>query len=122
MTQRDERLSHQQQRGGNSITRHQYCAACAMEVPFTIAHDVLTQLSFSPAPPPTTQLVNLWRTEQSIELVAPYIISHRADHNGADPSIAQIREKLKELPWNQFVYQFAITSLRELHRIGREVI
>ena len=45
-------------------------------------------------------LVNLWRVEQSVQVIAPFILSHRANNDGADPSVLQIRAKQKELSWN----------------------
>ena len=37
-------------------------------------------------------LVNLWRVEQSIDHVVPFVISHRTENGGADPSIEQIKQ------------------------------
>ena len=48
-------------------------------------------------------LVNLWRVEQSIDHVVPFIISHRIENSGENPSMEQIKNILDKLPWEKFI-------------------
>ena len=65
-------------------------------------------------------LSNLWRTEQSIKVIKPYVLSYRNRNRGGNPSVKQIQEKLRELPWDDFVYTFSYECVSELQRTGRQ--
>ena len=64
-------------------------------------------------------LVNLWRVEQSIDHVVPFIISHRIENDGADPSMEQIKNRLDKLPWEKFIYRFSFDCIKELQCMGK---
>ena len=62
----------------------------------------------------------LWRTEQSVTIIKPYILLYRNCNRGQNPSVQQIRDKLRELPWDDFVYSFLYKCLSELQPIGHQ--
>jgi len=65
-------------------------------------------------------LVSLWRTEQSIKLVVPFLCIYREENDGKDPSISQIRSHPRELSWDDFVYEFSYDCLKELQRLENQ--
>ena len=67
-------------------------------------------------------LVNLWRVEQAITIVKPFILQYRSNNDGQNPSIFQLRRALNELPFQDFVRQFTFHCLQELQQLARQTI
>ena len=68
-------------------------------------------------------LITLWRVEQSIKIAKPFILKYQHEHDGNNPSIKQLREKLKELPFHDFVFDFCYDALHELQIVaGQELL
>lgn len=68
-------------------------------------------------------LAYLWRAEQKDRLIKPCVEMHRLEHEGADPSIEMISEMLQNednLPWDDYVYDFAYECLDLLQQLGRD--
>ena len=67
-------------------------------------------------------LITLWRVEQSITIAKPFIDKYRRENDGNDPSIDQLRTKLKDLPFHDFVYDFCYESLHELQNVAGQAL
>ena len=48
----------------------------------------------------------LWRTNQSITINMPFVFSYGNRNQGRNPSVKYIRDRLRELPWDEFVCIF----------------
>ena len=67
-------------------------------------------------------LITLWRVEQSIKIAKPFILKYQHEHDDNNPSIKQLWEKLKELPFHDFVFDFCYDALYELQIVaGQEL-
>ena len=68
-------------------------------------------------------LITLWRVEQSIKIAKPFILKYQHEHDDNNPSIKQLWEKLKELPFHDFVFDFCYDALHELQIVaGQELL
>ena len=57
-------------------------------------------------------LITLWRVEQSIKIAKPFILKYQHEHDDNNSSIKQLREKIKELPFHDLVFDFCYDALQ----------